>query len=84
MRLVPSDLLALRDESYVLVKVNYSSENENATFLSQYPAIPGYPHIFVLDSDGRFLHSPDTAELEEGDSYNLEKFAVFLQEWAAQ
>jgi hypothetical protein len=35
----------------------------------------------VLEKDGKFLHSQDTAKLEEGKSYNLEKFMAFLKEW---
>lgn len=77
-----NDLLKLREDKYVLLKVNYSSENKNQTFLSQYPSIPGFPHIFILESDGSFLHSQNTSDLEEGQSYNLGKFTAFLQSWA--
>jgi thiol:disulfide interchange protein len=77
------DLLQFRVDHYVLVKVNVSEENMNAEFLSQFPEAAGYPHIYVLDSDGTFLHSQDTAELEDGaDSYILEVFMAFLQKWA--
>ena len=52
-------------------------------FLSQYPETNGYPHVYILDSDGTFLHSQDTAELEDGEaSYVPEVFMAFLQEWA--
>lgn len=76
------DLLALRETNYVTVKINYSKENENRAFLSHYPAIHGYPHLFVLDSSGAMLHSQDTSELEQGHSYNLRKLALFLKRWA--
>lgn len=76
------ELTALRDRHYVLLKLNYSEENENQEVLSRYPEITGYPHIFVLDADGSLLHSQNTAELEEGDSYNLERFTKFLETWA--
>jgi thioredoxin-related protein len=76
------DLRELRDQHYILVKVNYSPENENTVFLSHYPTIPGYPHLFVLDADGKLVHSQDTSALEEGNSYNLQKFTAFLQKWA--
>ncbi len=62
--------------------LNFSPENENRAVLSRYPAIPGYPHIFVLDTDGKLLHSQGTAELEEGQSYNLQRFTAFLEKWA--
>ncbi len=67
---------------YIFVKVNYSRENKNEKFLSQYPKIKGYPHFFVLDSDGKFLHSQDTGLLEEGKSYSKSKVMEFLRKWA--
>ena len=78
-----SDILQFRIDNYVLMKVNVSPENMNEGFLSQYPLAAGYPHIYILDSDGTFLHSQDTAKLENGaDSYVPEKFMAFLQKWA--
>ena len=74
-------LLDLREKNFVMVKVNFSDENKNETVLSRYPQIPGYPHLFVLDSDGKLLHSQDTGELEEGKGYNLSKFTAFLEQW---
>ena len=75
-------LLAYREKNFVMLKINFSEENKNEQALSQYPQISGYPHIFVLDRDGKFLHSQDTAQLEEGKSYNLDKFMAFLKEWS--
>ena len=66
---------------YVVVRVNYSDENPNEAFLSRYPKITGYPHLFVLDQDGRLLHSQDTSVLESGRSYNTEAFGAFLRKW---
>jgi len=78
-----ADILQFRADNYVLVKVNVSAENMNKEFLSQFPDAAGYPHIYILDSDGTFLHSQDTAELEDGaDSYLPEVFMAFLQKWA--
>ena len=77
------DILQFRADHYVLVKVNVSEENINEQFLSQFPAAAGYPHIYILDRDGTFLHSQDTAELEDGrDSYVPEVFIAFLKKWA--
>lgn len=66
---------------FVTLKVNFSPENQNRSFLGRYPLIPGYPHIFVLESDGRFLHSQGTAELESGRSYSKEKMMQFIDRW---
>jgi hypothetical protein len=68
----------------VTVKINFSKENENEKFLSKYPKIPGYPHLFVLEKDGKLLHSQFTADLEEGQSYYLQKFTDFLKKWTPQ
>ncbi len=77
------ELLQFRADHYVLVKVNVSNENMNEEFLSPFPPAAGYPHIYILDSDGTFLHSQDTAALEDGaDSYVLDVFMAFLQKWA--
>lgn len=63
------------------MKVNMSDENDNVDFLSEYPKIPGYPHFFVLESDGTFLHSQGTGDLEEGRGYDEEVFSAFLKTW---
>lgn len=77
-----TELRQLRDRNFVLVKVNYSPENENRAVLSAYPQIKGYPHLFVLDLHGKLLHSQDTSELEQGKSYDLQKYKAFLNKWA--
>lgn len=76
------DVAKIRDENFVWLKINMSPENENTEFLSKYPRISGYPHLFVLEKDATLLHSQDTAVLEEKDSYNKEKFTDFLNKWS--
>ncbi|HSK89215.1 MAG TPA: thioredoxin family protein [Anaerolineales bacterium] len=78
-----NDILQFRAENYVLVKVSFGDGNTNEEFLSQFPEVGGYPHIYILDRDGTLLHSQDTVELEDGAaSYVPEVFMAFLQEWA--
>ena len=78
-----SDILQFRAENYVLVKINVSEENMNKEFLSQFPEAAGYPHIYILEGNGTFVHSQNTVELENGaDSYVPEVFMAFLQKWA--
>lgn len=67
---------------YVVVKVNFSEENKNESLLSKYPKIKGYPHLFVLDKNGKLLHSQDTGELETGDHHDPAKVVPFLKKWA--
>jgi thioredoxin-related protein len=78
------DVKEFLNQHYVVMKVNYSKENKNEEVLSQYPRIAGYPHLFVLDSDGKLLHSQDTGELESGDHHDRDKVFNFLKEWAKQ
>ena len=77
-----SDLLLLRDQNFVTVKINFSEENENKEVLSRYGPIAAYPHIVILASDGKFLHSQGTGVLESGKSYDLERITAFLNEWS--
>ena len=74
-------ILQRLSRNYLLVKVNFSGENRNESFLSRYPQIPGYPHIYVLEADGSFLHSQDTLPLEEGNTYSEKAILDFLDSW---
>ena len=76
------DVQALRDANYVWLKVNWSKENRNEALLARWPKVNGYPHLFVLDADGRLLHSQDTGVLESGKDYDKAKFVAFLRAWA--
>lgn len=76
------ELANIREDHFILVKVNFSEDNQNEAFLSDFPPVAGYPHIFILDSNGSLLHSQDTADLESGESYDLDKFMAFLEKWS--
>lgn len=71
-----------REAHFIMVKVNMGPENKNERTLLRYPKAGGYPHFFVLDSDGTFLHSQDTGKLESGDHHSKKKVLRFLQAWA--
>ena len=77
-----AEIRSSRDANFVWMKVNYSEENQNKAFLSPYPEIKGYPHLFVLDADGKLLHSQFTGDLEKGKGYDRRKVLAFLKEWA--
>jgi thioredoxin-related protein len=81
------DLEKYLNKHYVVVKVNVSKENKNQEFLSKYPKVDGYPHLFVLDRNGKLLHSQDTGELEFPKNYPVKghdkkKVFTFLKKWA--
>lgn len=73
------DLLALRKANYVMVKVNFSKENENKAALAKYPKAAGYPHLYVLDAQGELVKSQDTGALEAGRSYDHGRMRDFLK-----
>jgi hypothetical protein len=72
------------NQHYDVLKVNYSKENKNEKFLSQYPKILDYPHFFVLDSNGKFLHSQETGLLEKDCAHDRDKVLSFLKERAGK
>ncbi|MEO8847937.1 MAG: thioredoxin family protein [Casimicrobiaceae bacterium] len=76
------DARALRDQDYVTVKVNWSPQNRNAALLARWPRIDGYPHLFVLDANGKLLRSQSTGELELGHGYDRAKLLAFLRRYA--
>jgi thiol:disulfide interchange protein len=76
------DLEALLDRNYVTMKVSMSQENPNSAFLSHFPYIRGYPHIFILDARGSLIHSQPSNVLEDGRSYSAKRFQEFLERFA--
>jgi thiol:disulfide interchange protein len=76
-----ADVKKLVDDHYVWVKVNWSPQNKNEALLARWPKVKGYPHLFVLDADGKLLHSQNTGDLEAGDSYDKAKMLAFLREY---
>ena len=76
-----ADVKKLVDDHYVWVKVNWSPQNKNEALLSRWPKVVGYPHIFILDGDGKLVHSQNTAELEAPKDYDKPKMLAFLKQF---
>jgi thiol:disulfide interchange protein len=76
-----ADVRQLRDDHYVWVKVNFSPQNRNEALLARWPKVKGYPHLFVLDAQGRLVHSQNTDELEADQDYDKAKVLAFLQRY---
>ncbi len=70
--------------NYEMILVNYSQENENIAFLSQYnfPQRFGYPVFLFLDAKGKLLHTQDSEYLEEGKNYSEEKVTRMFRMWS--
>jgi len=76
------DLLKLREENFITVPVYYGDEKKNEQALSPYSKLLGIPHFFVLDQDGKLLHSQHVAELQADGNYSPDKMKAFLKEWS--
>ncbi len=76
-----TDIRQQLHKNFVVLKVNYSDENDNAAFLSTLPENQGYPHLYISEQDGTVIHSQDTAELLDDGRYSKEKYLRFLERW---
>ena len=68
-------------QTFVVLKVNISDENDNIEFISAFPPAQGYPHMYVTDSDGNILSSQDTADFRENKKYSEARFMAFFDRW---
>ena len=68
-------------DSFVILKVNWSRQNENVAFLSGFPASSGYPDFFILDSNGAYLGRQHTDVLESGRDYDRARMLAFARRW---
>ena len=68
---------------FVWLHVNYSKENKNEEVLKSlsFPQRFGFPVFLILDSDGKLLHTQNSAYLEQEEGYSEEKVVDFLHQW---
>jgi len=52
------EIASLLEKHFIVLKVNYSKANKNEKFLSKFPKIEGYPHLFVLDKKRKTYSFP--------------------------
>lgn len=72
------------EKDFVVYHVNYSKENKNDDVLTSlgYPQRFGFPVFVVLDSEGKRLHTQNSAYLEEGKGHGTKKILEFLNHWS--
>lgn len=78
------ELKKIVDENYIYYHLNYSPENKNEKVFAKYgdPGSKfGYPVFIVLDKNGKQIHTQDSAILEEGKGYGLQKVKDFFLKW---
>jgi len=69
------------EDVFVVVRVNFSDENNNEKFIKQFSKITGYPHFIITDAKGKEIGVKNTGKLEEGKSYSVKKFNEFIAHW---
>lgn len=78
------ELKKIVDQNYLYYHLNYSPENKNAKVFAKYgnPGDKfGYPVFIILDKDGKQIHTQDSAVLEDGSGYSLQKVKEFFESW---
>ena len=65
--------------SFVVMKVHFGSLNHNERFLSQFAEIHAYPHIFVLDANGKATIPPVRGL--GGGIFDEKRFSAYLDWW---
>lgn len=78
------ELKQIVDKNYLYYHLNYSPENKNEKIFAKYgnPGEKyGYPVFMILDKNGKLIHTQDSAVLEEGKGYSLNKVKTFFQKW---
>ncbi|WP_082504535.1 MULTISPECIES: thioredoxin family protein [unclassified Chryseobacterium] len=78
------ELKKLIDDNYLYYHLNWSPDNKNEKIFAKYgnPGDKlGYPVFIVLDQNGKQIHTQDSAVLEDGKGYGLEKVKTFFNSW---
>lgn len=68
-------------QQFVILKVNVSDENDNASFMSSMPPVNGYPHMYIANAEGNLLKSQDTAVFLVDGQYSEKAFMQFFDYW---
>ena len=68
-------------DSFVVLKVNVSDENDNSEFLKVFPPSNGYPHMYITESNGKLLLSNDMTQFLVNGKYSKKKFNAFFKRW---
>lgn len=78
------ELKGIVDANYLYYHLNWSPDNKNEKVFAQYgnPGEKfGYPVFIVLDKNGKMIHVQDSAVLEDGKGYGIDKVKEFFNSW---
>jgi len=79
-----SEITSFLKENYEVVKVNYDQEHKQEELLAElgFPQRFGFPVFVILDSNGKRIHTQNSAFLEKDKSYDHETVLRFLKNWS--
>lgn len=77
-----SEIKTQLHQTFVVLKVNVSDENDNHEFLKFFPRVLGYPHIYITESNGKLLASKDISQFYANGQYSVKRFKAFFERWA--
>lgn len=79
-----AELKTYLNDNFRVVKVNYDRENRQETLFENlgFPQRFGFPVFVVLDSNGKRIHTQNSAYLEKDKSYDRETVLKFLKNWS--
>lgn len=79
-----SEISTFLKENYEVVKVNYDRNNKQKDLMTdlQFPQRFGFPVFVILDSEGKRLHTQNSAFLEKDKSYDSKVVLRFLKNWS--
>lgn len=75
------ELKEIVDNKFLYYHLNYSPENKNKQVFEKYenPGEKyGYPVFIILNKNGEMIHTQDSAVLEEGKGYSVDKVNEFF------
>ncbi len=69
--------------NFEVVRVYFGKgmSKKSKQFLKRFPDVKATPHFFVLDENGKMIHSQNTSVLEQGYGYNKKLLMKFLTKY---
>ncbi len=80
------ELDSLVNENYVYILLNIDRDHKHKEMMKKlrFPNRFGYPVFVILDGDGRYQHTQNSALLELGKSYDIKKVKEFFYNWTVK
>jgi len=81
-----SELDSIVNANYVYILMNIDGNHKHKAMMKKlrYPNRFGYPVFVILDANGNYLHTQNSALLEKGKSYDLNKVKSFFENWTTK